>query len=393
MSPKSFPSSRLPALPGFRCLVLLAAWFFLQARAARAENAVSYKYVDYREVGDRISVESHYGQIDQDLGTDAHLKVMGVIDTIAGATPNGQPPPSPGASVPLTNLHDRRNAWSTELSNQFSRVNISAGYAYSRESDYVSKGWSLNTLTDFNQKNTTLLLGAAGTNDGVRVLYQSDWLDKRGLDLIAGVTQLLDPATSVSFDVGYGRATGYLADPYRVIQQVTEVLPGIFLPLTYGENRPGSREKWTGFASVNHSFAAAHGAIEASYRLYHDTWGTTSSTLDLTWLQKFGEHVILQPSFRFYDQTAANFYRIDVTGANFTPTGMPMPAGPFFSSDYRLSALRTYDYGLKLIVKFNAACQIDVAYDRYDMRGKDSVTSPTAYPSANILTTGLRYSW
>ncbi len=390
-APPTYPI--LPHLPPFRGLVLLTVWFFLSARSGRAENAISYKYADYREENGRIAVKSQYGQVDQDLGTDMHLSLMGVIDSIAGATPNGQPPPSPGAPVPLTDMHDRRKAWSGTFSRQFSRVNVSVGYANSRESDYVSNGWSLNTLTDFNQKNTTLLLGAAGTDDDVKVLYQPEWLKKRGLDLIAGVTQLLDPATSVSVDVGYGRTTGYLADPYRVIQQVIQLGPGVLLPLTYGENRPDWREKWTALASINHSFANLHGALEASYRFYHDTFGIDASTVELAWFQKLGAHLTLRPSLRFYDQSAANFYRLDVTGANFTPTGKPMPGGPYFSSDYRLSALRSYDYGLKAIVTITSAWELDVAYDRYEMHGKDDVTSSSVYPRANLVTAGLKFSW
>jgi len=380
-----------PPLPNV--WVLIGAWFFLQARSARAENAISYKYVDYREDGDRIAVESQYGLVEQDLGPDMHVKLNGVIDAIAGATPNGEPPATPGGPVPLTQMHDRRKAWGAEFSRQFPRIAVSIGYANSRESDYVSNGWSLNTLTDFNSKNTTLLLGAAGTDDDVKVFYQPAWVKKRGLDLIAGVTQLLDPRTSVTFNLGHGRTTGYLADPYRVIEQNTEVAPGIFLPLTYGENRPDSRDKWTAYAAVNHSLPEAHGALEASYRLYHDTFGTTANTVELAWFQKLGEQFTLRPSLRFYDQNAANFYRIDVTGADFVPTGRPDPAGPFFSSDYRLSAFRSYDYGLKAIWTINASWQLDAAIDRYIMRGTDGVTSQSAYPRATTLTTGVRFAW
>jgi hypothetical protein len=46
-------------------------------------------------------------------------------------------------------------------------VSVDLGYGVSRESDYVSDGWSLNTVTDFNQKNTNLLLGYGGTSDTI----------------------------------------------------------------------------------------------------------------------------------------------------------------------------------------------------------------------------------
>jgi hypothetical protein len=208
-----------------------------------------------------------------------------------------------------------------------------------------------------------------------------------------GVTQLLDPRTSLSLNVGYGRATGYLADPYRVIEQNTEVAPGIFLPLTYGENRPPSRDKFTVFLGANRAFPQAHGALEAGYRFYRDTFGTTAHTLELAWFQKFGEKFTLEPSLRFYDQTAADFYRIDVTGAPFTPTGRAVPAGPFFSADYRLSALRSYNYGLKAIWSVTANWQLDLAYERYEMRGKDGITSPSAYPRANTVSAGVELKW
>jgi hypothetical protein len=69
-------------------------------------------------------------------------------------------------------MHDRRKAWSADFSHQFQAVNIAAGVANSRESDYTSTGWSLNSLTAFNEKDTTLLAGVAGTDDDVKVFIK-----------------------------------------------------------------------------------------------------------------------------------------------------------------------------------------------------------------------------
>jgi hypothetical protein len=369
----------------------LLAW--LSPRAARAEDSVTYKYQDYRESGSRIAVQAQYGLVEKDLGPDLHFKLQGVIDAIAGATPNGDPPATPGGPVPLSTITDRRKSWNAELSRQFPGINVAVGYANSRESDYVSNGWSVNTLTDFHQKNTTLLLGAAGTDDDVTVRYLREVDKKRGLDLIAGVTQLLDPATAVTFNLGYGRSTGYLADPYRLVQQRTEVIPGIFLPRDYGENRPDERSKWTAYVALNRTIAGLNGAVEASYRFYHDTFGTSAHTVDLAWFQRIGEHLILRPGFRFYDQSAADFYVVTLNGASFTPTFRPNPAGPFYSADYRLSSFRSYNYGLKVIWTITAAWSLDAALEKYEMRGRDGVTSPSAYPTATISTFGVKFTW
>jgi hypothetical protein len=377
------------------CLVAtLLAW--LSPRLSRAENSVSYKYEDYRESGDRIAVKTQGVYLEQDLGMDTRVKVQGVLDAIAGATPNGQPAPAGSDQVVLTQMHERRKAWNADVSRQWHRVNFAFGFGNSRESDYVSNGWSFNTVTDFNQKNTQLLAGFAGTDDKIKVLYSSiaPRQRKHTNDLILGVSQLLDPQTSVSANITWGRQSGYLADPYKLVEKTIEVFPGLFLPETFGESRPMYREKWVALAAVNHAFPALHAAVDGSYRYYHDTFGTNAHTIDLSWFQHLGESFILRPSFRFYDQNAAWFYHYNLNATSIVPyDGRARPGGPFYSSDYRLSALRTYTYGVKLIWNATSALQFDVALEQYDMRGRDGVTPASAYPSARIVTVGARFGW
>ncbi|HTL68059.1 MAG TPA: DUF3570 domain-containing protein [Lacunisphaera sp.] len=384
-------SARSSAAPG---ILLGVALLLSQPRAARAENSVTYKYEDYRESDGRIVVKTQNALVEQDLGPDMHLKVQGVIDAIAGATPNGQPAPAGSDQVPLTNLTERRKAWNADFARQFAPLRIELGVANSRERDYVSTGWSVNTLTDFNQKNTTLLAGLAGTDDDVKVFYQAPWAKKRSHDLIAGVTQLLDPQTSVTFNLTWGRSTGYLNDQYKLVEKRMEVAPGVFLPFTFGENRPDHRTRWIALAGVNRAFPEQHGAIDASYRFYHDTFGTDAHTIEIHWLQRLGQQFILEPEFRWYDQTAANFYHYRLDDTAIVPvSGPPRPQGPFYSSDYRLSSLRTTLVGLKAVWTPAPHWQIDGAIERYDMRGNDGRTPQSAYPRATMLTGGARFSW
>ena len=374
---------------------LLAGWLLLLSpRAARAENSLSYKYEDYHEGDGRIVVKTQNALVEQDFGTDMHLKVQGVVDAIAGATPNGQPAPAGSDQVVLTQLHDRRKAWNADFSRQFPATKIALGVANSRESDYVSTGWSVNTLTDFNQKNTTLLAGVAGTDDDVKVYFQTPWAKKRTHDIIVGVTQLLDPRTSVTFNFTWGQSSGYLSDQYKLVQKRFEVAPGIFLPFTFGENRPDHRTRWIALAALNRAFPAMQGAIEASYRFYHDDFGTDAHTLELRWLQRLGKNFILQPELRLYDQSAADFYYYQLDATSIIPeTGTPRTQGPFYSSDYRLSALRSTLYGLKAIWTPSTRWQLDAAIEQYDMQGRDGMTPQSAYPRANILTVGAKFSW
>ena len=387
-------SDRNPPASPLAGLCLTAALFFVSPRGAQAESAATYKFQEYHEANGRIEVQSQSALIEQSLGTDTRLKITGVIDAISGATPTGQPATTPGGEVPVAEISDRRKAVSAELSRQFSLVNVALGYANSRESDYISNGWSLNTLTDFNDKNTTLRAGIAGTDDDVKVQYQPQWAKKRTNDLIMGVTQLIDPRTTVSVDVTWGRATGYLSDPYKLVQKRTEVNPGDFLNLLFSENRPNERNKWTAFVALNHAWPELHGAVEAGYRFYHDTFGTDANTLEISWFQRIGRNFILKPELRFYQQSAANFYYYQLDRTSIIPlSGPPVGQAPLYSSDYRLSALRTFTYGFKAVWTVSDSAQLDVACEQYDMRGRDGVTAASAYPRASIVTLGLKISW
>ncbi|MFA5058470.1 MAG: DUF3570 domain-containing protein [Opitutaceae bacterium] len=363
-------------------------------RGTRAEDALSYKYEDYRETDGRIAVTTHSVFASQDLGTDTHLTAEGVIDAIAGATPNGEPAPAGSDQVPLSEMHDRRKAWNTTLSHQFPRLNVSLGYAHSLESDYLSNGYSLNTTTDFNEKNTTLLVGIAGTDDRVKVFYQPDWVSKRTYDAIVGISQVLDPQTTISFNISTDRARGYLSDPYKLVLKTVEVFPGVFLPVTSAENRPAERRKWVAYATVNHAFVALHAALEGSYRFYHDTYGMNAHTVSVSWIQRLGPHLRLEPALRFYDQNAADFYHYNLDQTTIEPVaGPPQTQGPFYSSDYRLSAMRTTSTAMKAVWTVRPWLELNVAYERYDMRGKDGVTPQSAFAHANILTAGTQFSW
>ena len=234
----------------------------------------------------------------------------------------------------------------------------------------------------------------------MKVFYQPAWAHKRTSDLIVGVTQLLDPRTAVTFNLTWGDAAGFLSDQYKLVQKSVAVAPGVFLPFTYGENRPDQRNKVIFLAALNHAFPELHGAVETSYRFYHDTFGTTAHTLQFTWIQRFGEHLILQPDVRLYQQSAANFYYYDLAKSPIAPTvsfgepgPLPNPKGPFYASDYRLSALRTSTYGLKAVWIVNPRLQFDTGIRQYDMRGRDGVTPQVAYPRAAILNIGMKFSW
>jgi hypothetical protein len=168
----------------------------------------------------------------------------------------------------------------------------------------------------------------------------------------------------------------------------------VFLPFTFAENRPDERDKRIVLIGLNRSFPEVNGAIDATYRYYNDTFGIDAHTIDLAWFQRLGSRVVLRPSFRFYDQSAANFYIYNLDQTSIVPTGSgPQRGGPFYSSDFRLSAFRAYTRGIKVIWNINDAFTVDASFERYEMHGRDGVTPQSAYCRANIGTLGIKFSW
>jgi len=360
---------------------------------AHAGGSVAYSFENYREEDGRITVQTQSSSAEQDLPDDAHLKLTGTLDAITGATPTGAPAQAGSGQVELTEMHERRKAWSGDLSRAFSRVTIDAGVADSRESDYVSFGWSLNALVDFNQKNTTLRVGGAGTEDNVEVFFEPAYLRKHTHDGILGVTQLIDPLTSVTFNLSWGRATGYLGEQRKLVEKSIVLLPGISLPEAFPESRPNERDKGSAFASVNHAVPILKGALEASYRFYHDTFGITAHTGEAAWIQHLGSEVIVEPSARLNIQSAANFYYYNLDATSLMPVRIPNGQGPFYSSDYRISALESTSYALKVTWSVNDRIRLDGSYRVYGMRGRDRTTPASAYPSAGISSAEVQLSW
>lgn len=373
----------------------LALLIVLARPAARADDFIAYKYENYDEAGGRVGVRTQGLAASEDLGSGMQIGVTLMNDAISGASPTGIPAPVGSAQVPLAQLDDHRKEWEVDFSAKVRDVDLTLGTSQSREHDYVSRGWSLNTATDLNVKNTTVLLGLAGHDDQVETFFdpQHAYIGKQAFSAIAGITQVLDRRTFVTLNFTWGRETGYLDDQYKLVQKTEELVAGSFFPLAFAENRPGERNSGSLFASVNRAYPGAHGALEASYRFYADTFGVTANTVELRWIQKLGDRVSVSPELRLYRQDAANFYSYNLDDAAVTPTVVPNGNGPAYSSDYRLSSFDGLTCGLKATWKVQAHVQLELAYDRYAMRGRDGVTPQSAYPVAAIVSAGARLSW
>lgn len=362
---------------------------------AFAEDEVTYGFEDYREDGRRIAARTQSALVHKDLGVDGSIEIGVVVDAISGASPTGLPAPAGSSQVPLASLHERRKAWDADISERFAGFRLTAGYAASRESEYFSNGWSLNSQMDLNEKNTTLLFGIAGRNDHAETFYLSSHPYRRKIvtDGILGVTQVLSPLSFVTANITFGRETGYLSEQHKLVGKTVEIVPGAFLPLTFVENRPDERTNGILLVNFDRAFPRVNGSLEASCRYYRDTYGVVSNSVEIQWFERIGPSFVLRPRIRLYEQTAANFYHYDLNLTSIEPTFVPNSSGPFYSSDYRLSSMNTLTYGVKASWRVWSHLGFEIAFDRYEMKGQDHVTPKSAYPIASTLTLCSSLTW
>jgi hypothetical protein len=379
-APDSFSASLRPVR-----LILPMSLAFGGWQAARGENQVDYRYEYYSEDNNRMTINTHSVYFEQKLIDAIIARGELTYDGISGSTPVGTVNPLTGAPY-LTHLQDIRRAESVELDTTLGRNTLTPGFAHSLESDYESYGLSLNEVMNFNEKNTALQFGFSRDFDSVlddnspRV-----WHEKQSTEGIIGISQLLSPKTIFTAAVTFGNDSGFLSDPYRKAEFTPNGFPsGIGVP----DRRPSHRNKEIFHTSLTYFVSPLNASIEGSYRFYHDSYGVFSHTLDLSWHQWLGGHVIVEPSFRFSGQSAADFYTVNFSGP-FNPFEPPPGV---YSSDYRLSELYTVDFGLEATIVVNRHVHLVGGYHRYEMHGLDDTVSGM-YPQANVFSAGLSILW
>lgn len=285
-------------------------------------------------------------------------------------------------SVPLTQLTDHRRAFSLSAPITFGIQQFTPEASISEEHDYHSFGGALNYALALNEKNTTLNAGWSHNYD--RVLDNVRiWEPKSTDDIVIGLNQLLTAKSYVTFAFTYGYESGYLSDPYRgVMFQQNFLQNDPNDAALVAENRPRHRDNEIFYTSFNQFVDPLAGNFAISYRFFHDSYGIFAHTGELDWFQKLGRQVILNPTFRYYHQSAASFYNVIFPDYDNKPD--------YYSSDYRLSRLETFNMGITLMWRIHKHLSFDLSYARYLMRGLDNITSSSAYPSANIYTVGAR---
>jgi hypothetical protein len=342
--------------------------------------------------------DQQYHPYRYNLEDDSYVKDTRLVQTIAAASPETRQQ----GDFRLGYEWDEAAAW------------VNGGL--SEEPDYHSAFAGLGGRLDLNQKLTTLNLGLDYTNSDIsatldpsasayydysaydkdikvsqgpygtinRVLrtVRQDWSTR------LGITQTLSKDALVETGVGYTRSTGYLANPYKVAEfvfvdpsQTPEIygpgLPPLLVPYVQAvlEQRPDSRDMITWEGRYVQYIQPLDAALHLGYRFYHDSWGIDAHTFKLDWDQPLGRGWTVTPHFRYYSQTAANFYQNYFLFKQAEPTDasgqLDLARTPIknYSSDYRLSGFGALGGGVTVTKQLNKALTLEGNFEYYTHDG------------------------
>jgi hypothetical protein len=317
-----------------------------QAQTAPESATISLKYLHYEDSqpsGSRMKVTSPSVVAIVPIGSRWSVEAGVVTDAMSGASPLYHSTLS-GASG--RGVEDYRKAGDLKLTHYLSRGAIGVAAAVSSEQDYFSRALSIDGRWSTEDNNTTFAIGVGASADRINSEnFVAENQIKRTREYLLGVTHVLSARALVQSNITVTRGKGYYSDPYK--------------PL---DTRPDFRNTFAWLTRYNHYVPALGGAVNASYRFYHDSFGVDSHTLELIWRQPVADTWTISPMIRHVSQSAASFY--------YNP---PWPdgfeRGQFYSADQRLSAFGSWSIGLRVDKSFAGGWSVNAKAELTEQRG------------------------
>lgn len=295
-----------------------------------ASNTIDLKLVNW-------DIFDHKHSYTIGLGIDHHTAASSAYVSKTGASRTGG-----------TRIYPSFN-WQVE--NEERRTTIGLGASYSHEYTYQSFGFNIlfskksrDNAREFDAKGNVFLdrvkmVEPSELRPAPIIMTSASGEDSRGsipsssrntFDASFSLSQVINQRTQVSFLTDGVVQQGYLGLPfYRVYFNDNSV---------HVENLPSSRLKVPLGVRLNY-FLGDKIILRSYYRFYIDNWGVTSHTASLEVPFKITPFVSVSPFYRYYVQTAANF---------FAPYRVHTASEKYYSSDYDYSAFSSNYAGLNL---------------------------------------------
>tara|TARA_B110000858_G_scaffold198483_2_gene265552 strand:- start:3660 stop:4817 length:1158 start_codon:yes stop_codon:yes gene_type:complete len=359
------------------------------ADAPPTQSTISYKFSNYQEDDlsrseapfgelERYDIDVHQFKLVSPLSRNMSLHVDANYESLSGASPwftsrglDGEP--IVNLSGP-SGINDRRSELSIGSRYYLENGSFAGNIGYSEEDDYRATYFGLNGERHYNNDLTTVSAGLSYSSDEIfpsdaalfnRVIKE----DKQSSSLFVSVSQIINQVSSFQSALSITEQSGFLSDPYKL-----------------RDIRPDDKTQIAWSNSYRRFFVSANAALHVNYRYYHDDFGISSHTSDISWHQNLGRRYQLVPQLRYYSQSAADFFtNVD---------DFLLPTSEYQSSDYRLSAFGAVSGGFSVIADMNS-WKATLTIERYLANDKYSgfeVSEPsTALVKYNRVSLGIDF--
>ena len=294
----------------------------------------------------------------------------------------------------------------------------SAKISFANEYDYTSIGFGGGFTKLFNEKNTEISISANAYIDSWRALYpielrpfenngsglndrlfkqntitgntsynptftSFDSESRNSYSLGLGFSQILSSKMQGSISLDVVRQDGLLSTPFQRVyfSDVEDSFIEEFQLADDIERLPNKRFKTAIGGRLNYYISEMF-TLRTFYRYYLDDWGIKSNTASIELPIKITDKFTLYPSYRYYDQSAADYF-----GAYETHNS----TDEFYTSDYDLSKYNSnqYGFGITYTDVFNdiniyklGLKSIDLKYNHY---------SRNSGLKANLINLGVKF--
>jgi hypothetical protein len=186
------------------------------------------------------------------------------------------------------------------------KTQYSVSYTLSDESDYTANTASVDLSQDIFGDLVTVSFGFSQGWDEVRKNGDDafeETVDRRNYRF--GLQLIVTPRLMTGLNYEAITDEGFLNNPYRSVRYLDETSARgfSFQPELYPHTRTSNA------VAINARYFLPHrAAVHGEYRYFTDTWGIDASTVSIGYTHPWGKRWIFEAGYRWYDQSAADFY-------------------------------------------------------------------------------------
>ncbi len=230
-------------------------------------------------------------------------------------------------------ISDYRQEYQVNYESQIPDGTLSAGIVTSDESDYSSRAISAGGSREFFTKNTVVGFGFASSQDVITATGNSGFRETmQNQNYSLSLSQILSKNALLQLIYDFKVENGFIASPYRRAKLITGANISAL-----SENHPRTRNRHAIGMKYNVYIPRWKMSSATAYRIYQDSWGVLSHTLEERLTREFGRKFEIAATVRFYTQSKAKFYEDYYIN----------DPGVFYTGNKTLSTYLSYGIGLR----------------------------------------------